>query len=147
MSNNQQNKETAYIKNAKHLFMTFRNGIIAETLRKAGMPYKIIFGLQIPQISEIAKELIQNLSTEEISSLADELWNDKSVRESRLLACYLFKPEDTSYEKAKYLANDTITNEECDILCFRILKKLPFAAELADNLQGYCGTALRRNLS
>ena len=32
-----------------------RNGIVADTLRKAGSPYRIIFGLNQPQISEIAR--------------------------------------------------------------------------------------------
>ena len=32
-----------------------RNGIVADTLRKAGSPYRIIFGLNLPQISEIAR--------------------------------------------------------------------------------------------
>ena len=73
------------IKEIKHNFMAFRNGIVSDTLRKAGMPYNIIFGLQLPQIAEIARSNEKNLE------LADALWQDSGVRESRLLACYLYQ--------------------------------------------------------
>ena len=135
------------MKEAKHLFMTFRNGIVAETLRNAGMPYKIIFGLQIPQISETARTLRENFNPEEIAALASELWADRTVRESRLLACYLFPAETISMDDASSLAGDLQTNEEADILCFRLLRNLPFASSLAESLPGYCGIALRRNLA
>lgn len=135
------------IKNIKHQFMAYRNGIISDTLRKAGMPYPIIFGLQLPQLSAIAREYEPSLE------LATELWNDKNVRESRLLACYLFPVEDVSEDHAMSLAESLQTKEEADILCFRLLRRLPFAETLSlkltasDNpLVSYCGEALRRNL-
>ena len=31
------------IRQIKHLFMTYRNGIVSDTLRKAGQPYAVIF--------------------------------------------------------------------------------------------------------
>lgn len=127
--------------------MAFRNGIVADTLRNAGMPYKIIFGLQLPQLKEISGTLNQDID------LAMELWNDANVRESRLLACYLF-PKDKIDEKiASDLAESVQTAEEADILCFRLLRYLPFAPALAnrlidskESLIQYCGKALLRNL-
>lgn len=135
------------MKEAKHLFMTFRNGIVADTLRNAGMPYKIIFGLQLPQISNTAQNLREKFTPEETAALASALWEDRNVRESRLLACYLFPADALSIEDARRLAEDVQTNEEADILCFRLLRRLPFAGSLAESLSGYCGVALRRNLS
>lgn len=136
------------IKSIKHNFLAFRNGVVSDTLRKAGMPYKIIFGLQLPQISQIAREFGQNFE------LAEALWQDENVRESRLTACYIFPPEVVSKEKALALAESVQTVEEADILAFRLLKRLPFAKELADELQkmdkplaSYCGKALLRNIS
>ena len=38
----------------KSRFMAMRNGIVADALRKGGMPHKVIFGLNVPQLSEIA---------------------------------------------------------------------------------------------
>lgn len=110
-------------------FYALRNGIVADTLRKAGMHYKVIFGLQIPQIAEIARS--QSPSME----LADELWADRNVRESRLLATYLFPLESVNMEKAMALAMDVQTQEEADMLAFRIFKRLSFADELLKQMQ------------
>lgn len=135
------------IKKIKHSFMAFRNGIISDTLRKAGMPYKIIFGLQLPQIAEIARNNEKNLE------LADALWQDSGVRESRLLACYLYPLAEVNKDKAYELASSVQTIEEADILSFRLLRNLAFADALANRLSSedsqlisYCGKALRRNL-
>lgn len=121
------------LQDIKKSFFAFRNGVIADTLRKAGMPYKVIFGLQIPQIAEIACGFQPSMT------LADALWADSEVRESRLLAAYLFPVGETSQEKALELLRSVRTPEESDMLSFRLLKRLPFAASLPD--------AIRRNPS
>lgn len=127
--------------------MVFRNGIVADALRKAGMPYNIIFGLQLPQLTQIARSFNPDLS------LAKELWKDKNVRESRLLACYLFPKDEVTEELALELAESVRTFEEADILCFRLLRYFPFAQQLASRLissehrnVAYCGEALIRNI-
>lgn len=135
------------LKEIKHLFMAYRNGIVADALRQAGMPYEIIFGLQIPQLGDIARRAGKD------DNLASALWNDRKVRESRLLACWLFDERSIDMDRALQLANDVRTNEEADILCFRLLRKLDFAPEVALRLFAdgrpavqYCGKALQRNL-
>lgn len=131
----------------KKSFFAFRNGIIADTLRKAGMPHKMIFGLQIPQIAAIARGLTASME------LADRLWDDCEVRESRILAAYLFPPEETSMEKAMALLRSVRTPEESDMLSFRLLRRLPFASELLAAIEedpavpSYAATSLRRHLS
>ena len=82
------------IKEVKKEFFAFRNGIVADALRKAGMPYKVIFGLQVPQLAQIARGLEPSME------IADKLWADKEVRESRLLAAYLFPLHQICEEKA-----------------------------------------------
>ena len=135
------------LKQIKYFFMTYRNGIVTDTLRKAGMPYGIIFGLQLPQLSAIARDLTPSME------LARQLWEDKNVRESRLLACYLFPANEITEDAAMELAESLQTKEEADILCFRLLRRLPFAETLSLRLTAhdlpivsYCGEALRRNL-
>lgn len=127
--------------------MTYRNGIIADALRKAGMTYDIIFGLQLPQLAGIARDIEPSMD------LAMQLWNDRKIRESRLLACYLFPAKEMTESMALELAESVQTKEEADILCFRLLRRLPFAETLSlkltaseDALVSYCGEALRRNL-
>lgn len=137
------------IKEIKKFFFTYRNGMIADTLRKAGMDYKIIFGLNVPQLSDISRRI-----NEDREKLAEELWNDSEVRESRLLACWLFNPENVSEERAMEMMHSVKTREEADILAFKLLRYLPFAKSLisetdtdSDNtLYGYAVEALKRNL-
>ena len=128
------------IKDIKQQFFGFRNGIVAEAFRNAGAPYKTVFGLQIPQLSEIAR----GAGTDH--QLALTLWADSGCRESRLLACWLFDKEKITMEDALRLAQEAATREETDILAFRLLRHLPFAEELKENLTGYTKEALIRNL-
>lgn len=136
------------LKDIKNRFFIYRNGLIADTLRKGGLNYKYIFGLNLPQLTSIAKEI-----SEDEDSLAEALWNDSDCRESRLLACRLFDKNNVSFEKAIKMMQDVKTREEADILCFWLLKHLPFASNLASHnfqpttpLIEYTLTALKRNL-
>ncbi len=121
------------IQEIKKYFFTFRDGLTADVLKKGGVPHKMIFGLQIPQISAKARDL-SALDPMERQALAEELWKDKDVRESRLLACYLFDPDQVSEEIALQLASEVRTQEEADMLAFRLLSRLPFKGSLAEKL-------------
>lgn len=144
-----QDKTTDAIRHIKHEFMAYRNGIIADTLRNAGMPYKVIFGLQLPQLTAIAKAVKgSNFDTEQ---LARQLWQDKDVRESRLLACFLFSSSSMNREDVLNLCEDLLTREEADILSFKFLQHLSFVDTLAEELKQssnpntiYCAEALNR---
>ena len=135
------------IQNIKKEFFAFRNGIVADALRKAGMPYKVIFGLQVPQLAQIARSLEPSME------LADKLWADKEVRESRLLAAYLFPLDQMCEEKAIELMRSAQTPEESDMLAFRLLKRLAYAYELHDVVQSdtsiptFAVESLKRHLS
>ncbi|MBD5288042.1 MAG: hypothetical protein HDS28_03040 [Bacteroides sp.] len=134
------------IKQIKQTFFAFRNGILADALRKQ-TPYEIVFGLQVPQIAEIARSLKPSME------LADALWHDSKVRESRLLATYLYPIEEVDLEKAIKLASEINTVEEADMLAFRLLKRLPFATSLLnamesrDDISDYMKKTLRNHLS
>lgn len=41
----------------KRRFFAMRNGIVADTIRKVGFDYRMIFGLNLPQLKDIAAEL------------------------------------------------------------------------------------------
>ena len=111
------------------------------------MPYKVIFGLQVPQLAQIARSLEPSME------LADKLWADKEVRESRLLAAYLFPLDQMSEEKAIELMRSAQTSEESDMLAFRLLKRLAYAYELHDVVQSdtsiptFAVESLKRHLS
>lgn len=129
--------------------MTYRNGAVADSLRQAGITcYRIVFGLNVPQIAEIARR------NEKSMELAEWLWADNGVRESRLLASHLFVQERVDMDYACRLIDELQTTEEADMLCFRLLKYLDFAPMLVEKyeesehaLSRYCAKVLKRHLS
>mgnify|MGYP003202348806 CR=1 FL=1 len=122
-------KET--IRQIKSDFFALRNGVIADKLRSAGCPYKIIFGLTVPQIESVAAK------HEPSAGLAETLWANDSTRESRLMA-------------KKWIA-DADTVELVDMLCFRLVRNVEGVEQLAFSLAGeeptrYAGLRLLMNL-
>ncbi len=108
----------------KRHFFAMRNGIIADTLRRAGSPYHIIFGLNLPQLVEIAAVTPHSVE------LSDALHANSSTRCSRLMAPMIHPVEAMTEEKAMQWMSDALCAEEADILCHRLLRKLPFASSL-----------------
>ena len=133
-----------------HSFFAFRNGAVAESLLKSGIPFRQVFGLLLPQIKQIADSLTKDFD------LASCLWGNKECREARLLAIYLFPESDLNKEEAIELISDVKTIEEAEILPFRLLRKLSFAKELTDLNSGiykdlspesiYCLEMLKKNI-
>ena len=121
--------------------------MLADELRKIGVPHKVIFGLNVPQIAEISRRYNPDME------LARALWNDTEVRESRLLACWLFPKEALDCTMALGLTAEVRSVEEADMLCFRVLKHLPYAGKLPVLIENseaefaaYCAKTLRRHL-
>lgn len=110
--------------------MTYRNGIVADTLRKAGYPQGVIFGLNLPQLAEISNRLKGLHSPAELAELATALWSDKNVREARLLAAYLLDT-DLPISGINAICSDVQTPEEADLLAFRWLRHSPHASTVA----------------
>lgn len=102
-----------------------RNGIIADTLRKSGSPYRMIFGLNLPQIDEIAASVGKN------APLAEALHADMATRESQLIAPMIMPEEAMTPEKALAWLMDAPSSEAADILCHRLLRRLPYALDIA----------------
>lgn len=102
-----------------------RNGIVADTLRRTMPEYRMVFGLNIPQIAEIAGE------TGTSSELARQLWADNRTRESLLMAPMIYPRDEVDMDTADRMINEVLTPEVADILCHRLLRHLPFARGLA----------------
>lgn len=115
------------MQSVKQRFFALRNGIVADFLRKAGSPYRIIFGLNLPQLQEVASVFGYD------DELAEQLWRDTSARESRLLAPMLINPADFSIERAvQWIEQGIGTTEEIDLFCHNLLRKMPGRTELFD---------------
>lgn len=136
------------LREIKQLFFSYRNGALADTLKGTGHPCAVVFGLMIPQIADIARQQTPSLE------LAQRLWDDTGVRESRILATYLFPPQEVTREHALRLASEVRNAEEADMLAFRLLKRLPCAPQLLDDIASlgtpmapYLHRSLTRHLS
>lgn len=103
----------------KRNFFALRNGIVADTLRNGGSPFPVIFGLNLPQIVEIAAVLGIN------QTLGRKLWADRRTRESMLLAPMLFSPAEVTAAEALEMLQESPAVEVTDVLCHRLLRHIP----------------------
>lgn len=119
------------MQNIKQRFFALRNGMLADQLRKAGLPYSIIFGLNLPQIKEIASVIGVN------PALAETLWDNSSTRESRLLAPFIAEKDNfTLVDAERWLTSLSGSLEEIDILCHGLLRHVPNKKELIVKFAG-----------
>lgn len=132
----------------KREMFAMRNGIVADTLRKAGSRFKIIFGLNLPQISEIASHFPTD------REFAEKVWANSTTRESMLIAPMLMPRDNFSQEDAKRWIEVSPENEVIDVLCLKLLRHQPYALELAQELAQstkaklkYAGMRLMCNLA
>lgn len=109
----------------KREFFALRNGVIADTLRRAGSPFRIIFGLNMPQITGIAAEVGYDMD------MAHLLWANTSTRESMLLAPMLLDPSAVTAGEAMAMVGESPSAEVTDVLCHSLLRKMPDAYEMA----------------
>lgn len=112
----------------KRRFFAMRNGAVADNMRRHGASYRIIFGLNLPQIVEIAAETPHSVE------LAESLWKNQSTRESMLMAPMIYPREEFGFETACRWATEVPTAEVADMLCHRLLRHTPYAWDLAESL-------------
>ncbi|MDE5661892.1 MAG: DNA alkylation repair protein [Muribaculaceae bacterium] len=112
----------------KRHFFALRNGIIADVLRKGGSPFRIIFGLNLPQIVEVAEAAGTD------SELAEALWANRTTRESMLAAPMLVDRSVFTTADALRWASEVPCAEVADSLCHRLLRHLPEAWQIAETL-------------
>lgn len=121
----------------KRRFFAMRNGVIADVLRRSGSPFSIIFGLNLPQIADIAADYAPD------EELAERLWANTTTRESMLLAPMLVDRAAFTADDARRWLSGVPAAEVADVLCHRLLRHLPYAWALADELTGSRGPMLR----
>lgn len=102
------------------------NGILSSHMRKAGMPYRLIFGVELPRLQNIAREFVQD------AALAYYLW-EQDIRETRLLAIMLMPPEAFTSETANHWAETMMTAEEAQVMSMLLLSKSRNAKDICLN--------------
>lgn len=112
------------LKDIKQQFYTYRNGMLSDRLRSSGDCHSIIFGLNLPQIVDIAKNIGQD------KALAEQLWANDTTRESRLLAPMIYPVADFTIDTAKAWVESLENAEVVDVLCHRLMRKTDYAEVL-----------------
>lgn len=135
-------------------FFAFRNGIVADKLRKAGDPHTMIMGCLLVDVQAIVqrqREAIDDAET--LKALALELWNDINSRECRIAAPMLYPAELMTLEQALQWCLSVETVEVADSLCHKLLRHIAeadalFRQLIADErpLVKYTGYRLLLNL-
>ena len=106
-------------------FFAFRNGIVADKLRKAGDPHPMIMGCLLVDIQAIAMRLREELAdNDKLRALAEQLWGDTNSRECRLAAPMLYPAHEMTQEKALLWCGTVETVEVADNLCHKLLRHL-----------------------
>ncbi|MDE6543260.1 MAG: hypothetical protein K2K76_04780 [Muribaculaceae bacterium] len=121
----------------KRHFFAMRNGVIADVLRKAGSPFRIIFGLTLPQLTDVAKATGMN------AELSRRLWDNKTTRCSMLLAPMIMPAEEITRGEVMQWIAEAPSTEVTDVLCLKLLRRLPHAVELVGVLAGNDDTVSR----
>lgn len=147
-------KHQEILRGIRKEFFAFRNGIIADKLRKAGDPHSMIMGCLLVDVQGIAAQTRDDIhDKEQLAAVASELWSDTNSRECRLAAPMLYPAEDMTLEKALQWCSTVETVEVADTLCHKLLRHLPdadalFRQLIADErpLMKYTGYRLMLNL-
>lgn len=135
-------------------FFAFRNGIVADKLRKAGDPHNMIMGCLLVDIMNIAQRQRESINDNEtLKALAQELWSDTNSRECRIAAPMLYPATLMTIDKALEWCQSVETVEIADNLCHKLLRNIKdadtlFRQLIADEhpLLKYTGYRLMLNL-
>lgn len=134
------------IKEIKKQLRLSMNGVVSTLQRRQGLDYKINFGVEIPRLKEIALRYSKDVE------LAEELWKE-NIRESKLLAIFLYPEERFNTETAERWLSECRFTETADHLCHTLLSHvaLPVAfalrqIESEDTMHRYCGYSLLAHL-
>lgn len=106
-------------------FFAFRNGIVADKLRKAGDPHTMIMGCLLVDISAIAARFRNDIDDkQQLQDIATQLWSDTNSRECRLAAPMLYPAELMTLELALQWCHTVETVEVADNLCHKLLRHI-----------------------
>lgn len=142
-----------HIRDIRKEFFAFRNGIVADKLRKAGDPHSMIMGCLLVDVAAIARRIGEPMNESDRAVLAQELWDDINSRECRLAAPMLYPAPLMPLETAQQWCSSVESIEVADNLCHKLLRHIDgcdtlFRQLIADDrpLVKYAGYRLLLNL-
>lgn len=135
------------LKEIKHLYRLYMNGIVSQSMRNKGAEYRVNFGLTLPLLRRIAGQVPSSVE------IAEALWQDKGVRESLLLAPMLYPTAECTLSVALRWGKEIPNTEVADFCCKFFFSQLSFAPQLVvewieseSDLQQYTGFRLAYSL-
>ena len=112
------------VRELKGKLRLFMNGVLSQSLREKGLKYRLIFGVELPRLKEIAAGYEPN------HELAQALWKE-DIRECKILAAYL-QPTSTFYPEIADIWVEQIHNTElADYVTMVLFRRLPYASQKA----------------
>lgn len=112
----------------KQQFSLMKNGVVSDALVAMKLPHRIIWGLNLPQLKEIAAKVTPS------AELSKMLRDDKATRESGLIAPMVMPREELTFKEAVEWVDDAPTTECIDILVHSLLRHVDYAPELMEQL-------------
>ncbi len=119
--------EVEKLREIKSSFRRAMNADLSNSMRAHGVVYKLNFGVPAPRMRLISESFEKNVED------ATYLWNE-DVRESKILATYLFPKESMTLELALEWAKQIKYTEIADQITMNLFSQLSFAGELVDKL-------------
>ena len=110
----------------KRDFRSLMNGTAAASLREKGLHYRLIFGVEWPQLMRVSGEIGKD------HDLAQALWKE-DIREWRLLAGLIQPVETFSLELADVWIETMHYPEEAQYTVLSLFQHLPHVSEAAFN--------------
>ena len=110
----------------KRDFRSLMNGTAAASLREKGLHYRLIFGVEWPQLMRLSAEIGKD------HDLAQALWKE-DIRECRLLAGLIQPVETFSLELADVWIETMHYPEEAQYTVLSLFRHLPHVSEAAFN--------------
>lgn len=108
----------------KRDFRSLMNGTAAASLREKGLHYRLIFGVEWPQLMRLSAEIGKD------HDLAQALWKE-DIRECRLLAGLIQPVETFSLELADVWIETMHYPEEAQYTVLSLFRHLPHVSEAA----------------
>lgn len=131
------------VKEIKQSFRLAMDGATAQSMRQKGLDYHLNWGVTLPRLREMAREIASGHPP--LYQLALALWKE-NVRECKILATMLMPPDEMLPEVADIWMEQVPTVEVAEQAAFNLFQHLPYAAEKAflwlsspDDLPQICG--------
>lgn len=112
-------------------FFAFRNGIVADKLRKAGDSHTMIMGCLLSDVVQITNRMRDAVADDEsLAALAQQLWDDTASRECRLAAPMLYPASMMTRDMAMQWCRSVENVEIADNLCHKLLRHIADADDI-----------------